>query len=179
MTKRSKTPAPNKPGGDSATAEPVQTVAADASVESTPSPPETEEEPLVVGIGASAGGLEAYKAFFDKMPTGSNIAFVLVQHLSPDHSSMLVDLISRHTAMQVQEATDGTSVQAGHVYVIPPDATLTIAEGVLQLTKPAPPRSTAGRSTASSSRLPRTRATTRSRSCCRAAAATARAACAR
>lgn len=139
MTKRSKTPAPTTPGDAVASAEPVQTVAATSSVDAAPSPPDTEE-PLVVGIGASAGGLEAYKAFFDKMPTGTNIAFVLVQHLSPDHSSMLVDLISRHTGMQVQEATDGTHVQAGHVYVIPPDATLTIADGVLQLTKPAPPR---------------------------------------
>ena len=98
--------------------------------------------PLIVGIGASAGGLEAYKAFFDNMPrTGTqDIAFVLVSHLSPDHSSMLPELLGRHTSMAVSEAVDGMPVEGGHVYVIPPDATLTIVDGVLQLSKPAPPR---------------------------------------
>ncbi len=95
---------------------------------------------LVVGIGASAGGLEAYRSFFAAMPPDSDMAFVLVQHLAPDHSSMLVELIGRSTRMPVVEATDGEPVQAGHVYVIPPDATLTIFDGQLQVSKPAPPR---------------------------------------
>lgn len=96
--------------------------------------------PLIVGIGASAGGLEAFKGFFAHMPADSDMAFVLIQHLAPQHVSMLPELIGRSTTMPVLEAADGERVQARHVYVIPPDATLTIADGVLQLSKPAPPR---------------------------------------
>ncbi|MEO8746412.1 MAG: chemotaxis protein CheB, partial [Rhodanobacter sp.] len=101
-----------------------------------PGPP----HPLIVGIGASAGGLEAFKTFFTHMPADSEMAFVLVQHLAPDHQSMLAELLGRGTAMTVCEAEDGEKVQARHVYVIPPDATLTIAAGTLQVTRPAPPR---------------------------------------
>ena len=96
--------------------------------------------PLIVGIGASAGGLEAYRAFFGHMEANEDIAFVLVQHLAPDKSSLLAELIGRSTDMPVLEATDGTVVEGNHIYVIPPDATLTIQHGVLQLSKPAPPR---------------------------------------
>ncbi|MFD0740298.1 chemotaxis protein CheB [Lysobacter koreensis] len=96
--------------------------------------------PLIVGIGASAGGLEAFKSFFAHMPNDSAMAFVLVQHLAPQHTSLLAELVGRSTAMEVVEASDGERVQPGHVYVIPPDATLTIADGTLQLSKPAPPR---------------------------------------
>ncbi|QGW63763.1 PAS domain S-box protein [Lysobacter soli] len=96
--------------------------------------------PLIVGIGASAGGLEAYKAFFENLESADGMAFVLVSHLSPDHASMLPELVARYTSLVVMEAADGMDVEAGHVYIIPPDATLTISGGVLQLSKPAPPR---------------------------------------
>jgi two-component system CheB/CheR fusion protein len=95
---------------------------------------------VVVGIGASAGGLGAFKTFFAHMPADSGMAFVLVQHLDPHHKSMLVDLLGRHTAMTVVEAEDRTRVAANRVFVIPPDATLTIRGGALRLTKPAPAR---------------------------------------
>ncbi|MFC5582076.1 chemotaxis protein CheB [Rhodanobacter terrae] len=95
---------------------------------------------MIVGIGASAGGLEAFKAFFAQMPADGELAFVLVQHLAPDHNSLLTELIGRSTVMPVLEATHGMRVEARHVYVIPPNATLTIADGVLQVCKPAPPR---------------------------------------
>ena len=95
---------------------------------------------MIVGIGASAGGLEAFKAFFTHMPEDGALAFVLVQHLAPDHHSLLAELVGRSTAMPVLEATDGMRVMPRHVYVIPPNATLTIAGGVLQVCKPAPPR---------------------------------------
>ncbi len=99
------------------------------------------DEPLtIVGIGASAGGLEAFKTFFAQMPVDSGMAFVLVQHLAPQHDSLLAELIGRSTTMPVAEAFDGELVVADHVYVIPPDATLTIADGALQVSKPAPPR---------------------------------------
>ncbi len=93
-----------------------------------------------MGIGASAGGLEAYKQFFAHMPADNDMAFLLVQHLAPDHQSMLADLLGRCTSMPVAEAADGEKVQAGHVYVIPPDATLTVSDGALRVAKPAPPR---------------------------------------
>jgi two-component system, chemotaxis family, CheB/CheR fusion protein len=102
--------------------------------------PQTERRPLVVGIGASAGGLEAFKSFFAKMPTDSGLAFVLVQHLNPDHKSLLTELIARQTTITVNEAEDGVPVRPDTVFVIPPDATLTISEGRLRVERPAPPR---------------------------------------
>src|ERR1700730_4957527 len=94
---------------------------------------------LVVGLGASAGGLEAFKAFFVAMPPQSGMAFVLVQHLDPQHKSLLVELLSRETAMPVVQAEDGMPVTADQVFVIPPNAILTIKGGVLRVTTPALP----------------------------------------
>ena len=96
--------------------------------------------PLIVGIGASAGGLDAFKSFFESTPPDTGIAFVLVQHLSPDHKSMLADLLGRITTMSVIEARDGVAVKPNCVFVIPPDATMTIKGGRLKVVKPAPPR---------------------------------------
>jgi two-component system, chemotaxis family, CheB/CheR fusion protein len=59
-------------------------------------------EPMIVGLGASAGGLSAFKTFFESMPATSGMAFVLVQHLSPDHKSMLADILSKPTTMPVR-----------------------------------------------------------------------------
>jgi two-component system, chemotaxis family, CheB/CheR fusion protein len=93
-----------------------------------------------VGIGASAGGLAAFNAFLDHMPPDSGMVFVLVQHLAPDHKSMLVELLRAHTSMRVLEAQDGLPLTRDHVYVIPPDATLTIENGLLCVSTPAPAR---------------------------------------
>lgn len=95
----------------------------------------------VVGIGASAGGLAAFEAFFSGMPADVNIgmAFVLVQHLSPDHKSILPDIISRYTSMEVFEVINGMKVRPDSVYVIPPDCNMTFVNGVLELVKPASP----------------------------------------
>ena len=90
----------------------------------------TLQRPLVIGIGASAGGLEAFKSFFANTPSDSGMAFVLVQHLSPDHKSMLAELLGKTTAMDVIEAVDGVAVKENCVLVIPPDATMTIAGGL-------------------------------------------------
>ena len=98
--------------------------------------------PLIVGIGASAGGLEAFSSFFASTGPDTGMAYVLVQHLSPDHKSMLADLLSKSTSMPVIEAVDGVQVTANRVFVIPPDATMTISGGHLQVVKPAPPRHT-------------------------------------
>ncbi len=96
--------------------------------------------PLVVGIGASAGGLNAFKKFFAHMPADNGMAFVLIQHLDPHHDSLLVDLIGKQTGMNVVAARDGERLTANRVFIIPPNATLTIKDGVLRLTSPAPPR---------------------------------------
>jgi two-component system, chemotaxis family, CheB/CheR fusion protein len=93
-----------------------------------------------VGIGASAGGLDAFKTFFANMPPDSGMAFVLVQHLSPDHKSMLANLIGRATTMPVLEAENNMPIASNTVYVIPPDATLTLNQRSLHVTRPAPPR---------------------------------------
>ncbi|HEX5509604.1 MAG TPA: chemotaxis protein CheB, partial [Pseudolabrys sp.] len=95
---------------------------------------------LIVGIGASAGGLDAFKTFFSNMPPDSGMSFVLVQHLSPEHKSMLADLLGKVTPMPVLEAENNTPIAANSVYVIPPDATLTLKERILQVSRPAPPR---------------------------------------
>jgi two-component system, chemotaxis family, CheB/CheR fusion protein len=106
-----------------------------------PAAPSTPQQiSLVVGIGASAGGLEAFNRFFANMPANSGMAFVLVQHLDPQRVSMLVELLSAKTSMPVVAAADGTPVTANSVFVIPPNAVLTIVDGVLRLSQPAPAR---------------------------------------
>lgn len=95
---------------------------------------------LIVGLGASAGGLEAFKAFFTHVPPRSGLAYVLIQHLDPKHKSLLVELLGKHTEMPVVQAEDGMAVAADSVFVIPPDAVLTIAADILHVVRPAPPR---------------------------------------
>src|ERR1700687_3772725 len=91
---------------------------------------------LVVGIGASAGGLEALYKLFDALPPDPGMAFVLIQHLDPTHSSMMAGLLAGHTAMQVVEAADDMPIQRDRVHIIPPGAYLAIRDGVLRLTRP-------------------------------------------
>jgi len=90
----------------------------------------------VVGIGASAGGLEAFQAFFSAMPAASGMAFVLVQHLDPRHTTLIPELLAEQTAMPVSLVTDEMRVETDHVYVIPPNATLTIDDCILRVTRP-------------------------------------------
>src|SRR4051812_19676930 len=98
-----------------------------------------ERAPLsfpVVGIGASAGGLEALQDFFLNTPDDTGMAFVIVQHLSPEHQSLMAEILARHTRMPVRQIEDGMAVHANHVYVIAPGFTLTLREGKLQLGEP-------------------------------------------
>jgi len=90
----------------------------------------------VVGLGASAGALEALGAFFDAMPSDSGMAFVVVQHLDPSRESLMAELLARHTAMKVLAAEDGAPVRPDHVYVIPPATYLEIRKGNLCLSRP-------------------------------------------
>lgn len=91
---------------------------------------------LIVGIGASAGGLEAFKEFFSAMPEKNGMAFVLIQHLDPTHKSMLTELIRKFTKMIVTEVTDGLVVKPDNVYVIPPNKEMAILDGKLHLLDP-------------------------------------------
>jgi two-component system CheB/CheR fusion protein len=94
----------------------------------------------VVGLGASAGGLEALTQFLANVPPVSGMAYIVVQHLDPTHKAMLTELLQRSTAMPVHEATGSTLVMPDTVYVIPPSADLTLVGGRLHLTEPSQPR---------------------------------------
>src|ERR1700733_11129858 len=91
---------------------------------------------FVVGVGASAGGLDACKGLLAALPGPTGVAFILVQHLDPTHESMMVDLLTDHTSMVVQQAEDGMPIERDHLYVIPPGAYLSVAAGALQLSQP-------------------------------------------
>jgi len=93
----------------------------------------------VVGLGASAGGLEAFEQFFSSMPPDCGIAFVLVPHLDPTHASMMSDLLKRYTTMKVIEVKDKMRVEPDRIYVIPPNKDLSIREGILHLSAPQEP----------------------------------------
>ncbi|MCM3784975.1 PAS domain-containing protein [Neobacillus mesonae] len=87
----------------------------------------------VVGIGASAGGLEALEAFFDHMVPDSGMSFVVVQHLSPDYKSLMAEILSKYTTMSISVAEHQMEIVPNHIYLIPPRKTMTIREGKLQL----------------------------------------------
>ncbi|MFZ1109053.1 MAG: chemotaxis protein CheB [Rhodomicrobium sp.] len=88
----------------------------------------------IVGIGASAGGLDAFKALLTALPPDTGMAFVLVQHLDPIHVSLMAGLLSSHTAMPVTQAAEGASVEPNRVYLIPPGVSLAVSGGKLHLT---------------------------------------------
>ena len=91
---------------------------------------------FVVGIGASAGGLNAFKAFFDALPADTGMAFVVISHLHPAAYSQLTEILSRHTKMTVMLAESGMKVWANQVYVIPTNADLSIEKGTLNVVFP-------------------------------------------
>lgn len=110
---------------------------------SSPSPmssvrPSSGEPTHVVGIGASAGGLEALERFFEHAPTDAGMAFVVVQHLSPDFKSLMAELLARRTRLPIQLVTDGMLVERDHVYLIPPKKEMIIAGGRLRLSERDP-----------------------------------------
>jgi two-component system, chemotaxis family, CheB/CheR fusion protein len=87
----------------------------------------------VIGIGASAGGLEPINELFDSMPDDTNFSFVVIQHLSPDHKSLMGELLAKHTSMSIMEAEDGMMVKPNCIYLIPNKKIMTLANGVLKL----------------------------------------------
>jgi two-component system, chemotaxis family, CheB/CheR fusion protein len=92
-----------------------------------------ENELTIVAIGASAGGIEALSDLVGYLPIDTGMAFVIVQHLDPKHISMLTELLSRRTTMKVEEVSDGIQAQPNQVYVIPPNATMSITHQTLHL----------------------------------------------
>ena len=90
----------------------------------------------IVAIGASAGGLDACTRLIDTLPASTGMAFILVQHLDPNHESMMADLLTRHTAMTVQQAADGDAIAPDHLYIIPPGSYLSVKAGKLHLSAP-------------------------------------------
>lgn len=100
-----------------------------------------EKQPLyIVGIGGSAGALEAYEQFFKNMPADSGMAFVLVPHLDPTQKGIMPEIIQRITKMKVLRVEDGMKVQPNHIYVIPPNKDMSIFHGTLHLLEPEAPR---------------------------------------
>jgi two-component system CheB/CheR fusion protein len=87
----------------------------------------------IVGIGASAGGLEAFTQFLDNLPVVTGMAFVFVQHLAAGQESLLTDILSRSTPMPVHKVENGMEVHRNNVYVIPPNVSMTIVDHVLKL----------------------------------------------
>ena len=111
----------------------------------TDNAPETEntnvgeaQRRFVVGIGASAGGLEALSALVSHLPDNLGASYVIVQHMSPNHRSMLVQLLARETSMQVSEIQDGESPKPDQIHITPPNRNLVLQEGAFCLLEPAP-----------------------------------------
>ena len=94
----------------------------------------------VIGLGSSAGGLEAFQAFLKALPVDLGYAYVLVQHLDPNHESMLAELLSRRTTMPVRQVVDGMVIEPNAVYLIPPNHSLTIEKARLRLSDFVQPR---------------------------------------
>jgi two-component system CheB/CheR fusion protein len=124
----------NRNGNPPGTASPT-----DNNAESLPPEPVLPAILPVVGLVASAGGLDAYKAFLDAMPANSGMAFVLIPHLDPRHESMMAPLLARHSDMPITEAREQQPLQPDHIYVIPPDRYLTLHAGVIQVSRPPDP----------------------------------------
>lgn len=93
----------------------------------------------IVGIGASAGGLDALTKLVSSLPVDGGMAYILVQHLDPSHKSLMAELLAEHTAMPVLQATQGARLEIDHIYVIPAGSYLAVCDGALHLSKPAAP----------------------------------------
>ena len=109
-----------------------------APLSALPTPPTAV--PRIIGVGASAGGLEPLQQFLSSVPDASGFAYVVVQHMDPTHKAMLGELLQRATAMRVLEASDMQSIESDVVYVIAPNSELTVQGGVLHVAAPSQPR---------------------------------------
>ena len=123
-------------GVDASVAEPTESRTAQHLSSPAVGSHDGQKRPLcIVGIGASAGGLEPLESFFDHTPSDSGLAFVVVQHLSPDFKSLMDELLARHTRMPIHRVEDGIRVEANAIYLIPPKKNMVLSEGKLLLTE--------------------------------------------
>ena len=130
-----------RPGQAARSARAVSSVSAAAAAEPAAEECASGSSLRIVGVGASAGGLEAFTELLSHLPDNTGMAFVLIQHLDPKHESHLTELLSKESRMPVSEVKNETRVEANHVYVIPPRYNLGISGGVLLI----PPRPDSGR----------------------------------
>ena len=114
-----------------------ETVRVDRGNETDISPPRGHPFPIV-GVGASAGGLDAFRRLLKALPGDTGMAFVLVQHLDPHHESLLPEILATSTAMPVRTVENGMAVCPNEVFVIPPNATMVLEDGVLRLADRGP-----------------------------------------
>ena len=126
----------SQPGQETRAASSAEATAATATAPQGQPETQGRDRFPIVGIGASAGGLDAFRQFLTAMPSDSGVALILIPHLDPTHESMMVPLLARHTRLPVCEAAQGMKVQPNCVYVIPPNKFLSISGGVLQLSVP-------------------------------------------
>jgi two-component system CheB/CheR fusion protein len=133
-TRKSSSGTPAKTATRPLKKDPQQATPAGAGVDGSPAV-DVASFPIV-GIGASAGGLEAFQQFFRACPPDTGMAFVLVSHLDPSHESLLTEILQRITAMPVMQVQDKTQVKPNRVYVIPPNREMGIVHGFLQLSMP-------------------------------------------
>src|SRR6202521_1724810 len=101
--------------------------------DSEPSRSKEKKIIAVVGVGASAGGLEAFSELLRNLPSKTGMAFILIQHLDPHHPSQLVQILTRETSLTVKEATDEEILRPNQIYIIPPNREMTMEEGTLRL----------------------------------------------
>ncbi|CAA7613725.1 Putative methyltransferase CheR (fragment) [Magnetospirillum sp. LM-5] len=124
-------------GGAKPSAAPRKTSAAGRASKSTASQNTPGEGSLYfVGIGASAGGLEALRPFVAGLPVKANMTYIVAQHMSPDHRSLMVELLSRETKLKIEEATNNLAPQADTIYVVPPNSDVTVNGGKIRISKP-------------------------------------------
>ena len=112
----------------------------DAETDRTEEMSEEAERLCIVGVGASAGGLEAIREMLAGASPDTNLAYVVIQHLDPNHESLLAELLARHTDLSVRQVSGGEEIRSGNVYIIPPGVGLSVTQGVLELTEFAQPR---------------------------------------
>jgi len=110
-----------------------------ASNQATNMQKETVQLPYVIAVGASAGGLDALERFFQSLPVQTGAAFIVIQHLSPDHKSMMGNLLGRYTSMPVVTVEDGMVIEPNHIYLIPPASMMSVSGNELHL-RPKSPR---------------------------------------
>jgi len=124
-----------KPAASRKPARPDRAARAPLCADPSPSSPTPRLKPgiPIVGVGASAGGLDAFRRLLSGIPVPSGMAFVLIQHLDPTHESLMVELLAKHTAMEVVEVRQKMKIAPDHVYAIPPNKLLSVKEGVLHL----------------------------------------------